>query len=205
MLRKGAPPSSVRRWWETDALCDIERVYFEAIRGAASLLDVGAGDLRIMRKMQSAGFAGEYHTQDLGTEGTYTYTDLGAVTRRYEAILCLDVVEHLDLAAGLALVDRMVELLAPGGALVIQTTNAYYLPDPAAWDMTHVHIYNLPDLHAYLAVEGLDVTGYRVECLDREHEGVGRRLKRRVAAYVKSKILGCDYANNIALVARRPR
>ncbi|HET9950730.1 MAG TPA: methyltransferase domain-containing protein [Candidatus Eisenbacteria bacterium] len=204
MLKRGHPAFPIKRWWATDGLCEIEQLYFDAARSATSLLDVGAGDLRVMRKFQSAGFAGEYHTQDIGPEGHYTYRGLDEVTRRYGAILCLDVLEHLALADGLALVDRMIALLEPGGALVIQTPNAAYLPDPRSWDMTHVHVYNLPDLHAFLVCEGLETAGYRV-LLDDGGSGWLRGLKRAISAYVKSKVLGCDHANNIAVVARRPR
>jgi len=204
MLKRAWPVFPVRRWWESDGLCDIEQVYFDAVRNAPSLLDVGAGDLRIMRKIQSAGFKGEYHTQDIGTEGKYTYRDVGDVTRRYGAILCLDVLEHLSLVDGLTLLDKMTSLLEPGGALVLQTANASYIPDPRSWDMTHLHIYNLPDLYAYLVCDRLEVAGYRVTVGDQNH-GLIRRVKLGITAYVKLKILGCDYANNIAIVARRPR
>ena len=204
MLRRSRPAFPVRRWWETDGLCEIEQIYFDAIRDAPSLLDVGAGDLRVMRKMQAAGFEGEYHTQDIGEEGRYTYRDLGEVTRRYGAILCLDVIEHLPLAEGLTLVDRMAGLLEPGGTLVLQTANASYIPHPLSWDMTHVHVYNLPDLHAYLTCDGLEAAGYRVVLGERD-PGPLRRAKFGITGYVKQKILGCDYANNIAIVARRAR
>lgn len=203
LLKKSWPAFPVRRWWETDGLCDIEEVYFEAVRHAPSLLDVGAGDLRVMRKIQAAGYRGEYHTQDIGPEGTFTYRDLDEVRRPYGAILCLDVLEHLPLAEGLALVRRMVALLSPRGALVLQTPNAAYLPDPRSWDMTHVHVYNLPDLWAFLRCDGLDVEGYRVVLGPRAPGPVGV-ARARVVAYVKRKILGCDFANNIAIVARKP-
>jgi hypothetical protein len=204
LLRRAWPIFPVRRWWESDGLCDIEQVYFDAVRNAPSLLDVGAGDLRIMRKIQGAGFTGEYHTQDIGTEGKYTYRDVGEVARQYGAILCLDVLEHLSLVDGLTLLDRMTSLLEPGGALVLQTANASYIPDPRSWDMTHLHVYNLPDLYAYLTCDRLDVAGYRVTVGDR-NPGPIRRVKLGITAYVQLKILGCDYANNIAVVARRPR
>jgi len=203
MLKRGHPAFPIKRWWATDGLCDIERIYFDAVRNAANLLDIGAGDLRVMRKLQKAGYSGVYHTQDIGPEGQYTYRSLDEVTRRYGAIVCLDVLEHLPLADGLSLVDRMIALLDPGGALVIQTPNAAYLPDPRSWDMTHVHLYNLPDLHAFLVCEGLEADGYRV-VLEDGRPGFLRGAKRGVSSYVKSKILGCDYANNIAIVARRP-
>ena len=203
MLRRGHPASTLKRWWQTDGLCDIEQVYFDAVRGAKNLLDVGAGDLRIMRKFQRAGFAGEYHTQDVGAEGTHTYGDLSEVRRTYDAVVCLDVVEHLALADGLSLIDKMLALLAPNGVFVLQTANPAYLPDPRSWDMTHVHLYSLHDLHAYLSCEGLDVRGYRFEMLDRERESALRGLKRRVTAYVKTNILGCDHAAGIALIAQK--
>lgn len=204
MLRREFPTFPVRRWWEGEGLCEIEQVYFAAVGASSSLLDVGAGDLRIMRKFQQAGYRGLYHTQDIGAEEQYTYRDLAEVSRSYGAILCLDVLEHLDLSSGLTLVDRMISLLEPGGTLVIQTPNAAYLPDPRSWDMTHVQLYNLPDLHAYLVCEGLDVAGYRVVLGDRR-PGPVRRAKLALTHYVKARVLGCDFAANIALVARSRR
>ncbi len=183
-------------------MCEIEQVYFEAIRGAPALLDVGAGDLRIMRKFQRAGFRGEYHTQDVGTEGTYTYRDLDEVQRRYGAILCLDVIEHLPLREGLAMVLKMISLLEPGGALVIQTPNAAYIPEARSWDMTHLHTYNAGDLWAYLKCEGLDAEIYRVALRDR-NPGPVVSARLAITDYVKRRILGCDYANNVAAIARK--
>ncbi len=202
LLRRSRLEFPVRRWWETDGLCDIERVYFDAVRAASSLLDVGAGDLRVMRKLQAAGFRGEYHTQDIGAEGRYTYRDLGEVTRPYGAIVCLDTLEHLPLEDGVALLQRMTGLLSPGGTLVLQTPNALYIPDPRSWDMTHVHTYNLPDLWAYFVCEGMEAQGFRV-VLGPEHEGPIAAARSLIVGYVKRKILGCDFANNIALIARK--
>ena len=176
-------------------------MYFDAIRGSLSLLDVGAGDLRIMRKFQAAGFRGEYHTQDIGAEGAYTYRDLEEVPRRYGAILCLDVIEHLPLREGLTMVRKMISLLTPGGVVIVQTPNAAYLPDPRSWDMTHLHVYNAGDLWAYLTCEGLDVQLYRVALRD-EHPAPLVSARLAITDYVKKKILGCDYANNIAAIGK---
>jgi methyltransferase family protein len=203
LLKRSWPSFPVRRWWETDGLCDIERAYFDAVRNAPSLLDVGAGDLRVMRKLQAAGYQGEYHTQDIGQEGQYTYTDLTSVSRSYGAILCLDVLEHLALSDGVALLKRMVSLLSPGGALVLQTPNAAYIPEPRSWDMTHLHVYNIQDLWAFFTCEGLKVEGFRV-VLGPERAGLVGGLRSSIIRYAKRKILGCDFANNISLIARKP-
>ena len=184
-------------------MCEIEQIYFDAIRASSSVLDVGAGDLRIMNKVQRAGYGGEYHTQDVGTEGTYTYRDLDEIRRRYGAILCLDVVEHLTLREGLTLIRKMISLLEGGGVLVIQTPNASYIPDPRSWDMTHMQTYNPGDLWAFLTCEGLETTAYRVVLRDR-NPGPIDSARLAITAYVKRRVLGCDYANNIAVIARKP-
>jgi hypothetical protein len=69
--------------------------------------------------------------------------------------------------------------------------------------MTHLHTYNLPDLWAHLTCDGFEVAGYRVVfAAPGQNPIVAARTA--VTSYVKKKVLGCDYANNIALVARKP-
>jgi hypothetical protein len=202
-LPKETPHFPLRRWWRTDGLCDIERVYFEAVKPAQRLLDVGAGDLRIRQKLLVAGYTGEYHTQDIGGEHEYTYSSLDEVDDGYDAVLCLDVVEHLPLGEGLKLIGRLVELLNPGGSLVIQTPNARCIRSPLAWDMSHLHMYNLPDLWAYLRGMGLDARGYRVWFTGPRFSPAGW-LRATAARFVITQLLGCDYADNVAIVARKP-
>ena len=202
MLRRGTPPFPVLCWWDTQDLCEVERVYFDAIRTSPSVLDVGAGDLRIMKKFQRAGYRGAYHTQDVGGEAAYTFRDLDEAPGRYGAILCLDVIEHLPLREGLALITKMVSLLETGGALVLQTPNATYIPDPRSWDMSHVQTYNAGDLWAFLTCEGLETSVYRVVLRER-NPGPILAAKLAITAYVKRKVLGCDYAANLAAIARK--
>jgi SAM-dependent methyltransferase len=201
-LAGDVPHFPVRGWWRCDDLCPIERLYFEAVRQCASLLDVGAGDLRIQRKIQAAGYRGTYHTVDISREYDYTYADLADVQRDYEAILSLDVIEHLPLAEGLELLDRLLELLTPGGVLLLQTPNARCVRHPLGWDMTHLHCYNLPDLWAHLTCKGLSVNGYRVVLRPPRRSLIGW-ARFLLGAFVTSRLLGCDYADNIALIARK--
>jgi hypothetical protein len=204
LLAGEVPHFPVSRWWPSDGLCDIERIYFDEIKSASRLLDIGAGDLRIMKKFQIAGFAGEYHTQDVGTEFSYTYSDLAEITGHYAAVICLDVIEHLPLAGGLALITRAAELVAPGGVLILQTPNARCIRDPMSWDMTHQHLYNLPDLWAFATTLGLRASGYRVVFGAAKRPSLWSRGLGLLGKFVTTKLLGFDYADNIALVVRRP-
>jgi 2-polyprenyl-3-methyl-5-hydroxy-6-metoxy-1,4-benzoquinol methylase len=190
------------RWWETDGLSPAERVIFDALSNARSVLDVGAGDLRVRHKLVDAGFQGTYHTQDVGDEFDYTYADLADVERNYDVILCLDVLEHLSLERGVAMLKRLHDLLMPGGTLVIQTPNARCARHPLAWDMTHLHIYNAHDLWAYLTALGMVVHGYRV-VFGRPPRGPISALRFAASAFVITRLIGADYADNLLLLARR--
>lgn len=203
-LRSGSMPNfPVQRWWESDGLSQIEQIYFDAVREASSLLDVGAGDLRMKRKLTAAGYVGEYHTQDIGPEYDHTYRDLKEVERRYGAVLCLDVIEHLSLEQGLALLERLVDLLEPGGSLIIQTPNARCVRSPFGWDMTHLHLYNVEDLWAYTTAAGLETRAYRVVFAPRRRSPLAA-LRFALGAFIITGLLGADYADNIAVLARKP-
>ena len=201
-LRKEMPHFSVRRWWESEDLCDIERVYYSAIKDASTLLDIGAGDLRIKQKLQRCGFRGGYHTQDVGDEFEYTYQDLNGIHQRYDAVLCLDVIEHLPLTTGIEMLHRIESLLRSDGILILQTPNARCIRNQFGTDMTHVHLYNLPDLWTYLTCLGFSVEGYRV-VFSQPGRGPLIRVTDLLKAVVASKVLGCDYADNIVLIARK--
>jgi hypothetical protein len=196
------PAFPVVRWWPEAGLSEAERAWIPAILDRGSLLDIGAGDLSVRQKILAAGFRGRYDTLDIGDEHAYTYRDLSQVPGSYGAILCIDVLEHLELKTGLGLLHRIRSLLEPGGVLVIQTPNSRCVRTAQAKDMTHVHSYNLPDLHAYLSCLGFQARGYRV-AYSAPGPGPGRWLLEKLGALVTTRLLGCDYADNILLVGHR--
>ena len=202
LLEDRPPCFPVLRYWRSSGLSQVEQVYYNAVHQAGRLLDYGAGDLTVMRKLRQAGYAGEYHTLDIGDEYAYTYSDLSQVTETYDAILCLDVIEHLSLQDGLTLLSRLAGLLSPGGRLVLQTPNARCVRQPLAWDMTHLHCYNLGDLWAYLECLELDCCGYRV-IFRESRTSWWEKLRFVLCAFVVTRICGSDYADNIALIGER--
>jgi len=191
----------VRRWTATEDLCEIEQIYFDSLKNCKSLLDVGAGDLRIKNKLQRAGYTGEYHTLDPSQEHNHTYSHFSEIKRKYQVILCLDVIEHMPFKDGLELIQQMTNALEAEGVLILQTPNARCIRSPMASDMTHLHAYNLPDLCAYLETSGFECRGYRVS-LGRPPGLVGFFVSI-LSKFVITRLLGADHADNIAVVAKR--
>lgn len=198
LLDGEVPHFTVTKWYRSEKLCEIEQIYFDKIKNCKSVLDVGAGDLRLKKKIESAGYRGEYQSQDISSEYSHTYRLLAEINRKYEAILCLDVIEHLSLHDGLTLIQKMKSLLTENGVLIVQTPNARCVRNPMASDMTHLHCYNLPDLWAYFTAEGFQATGFRV-VFSEKYLGL-RTLKTMFARYFITRIIGSDYADNIAII-----
>jgi 2-polyprenyl-3-methyl-5-hydroxy-6-metoxy-1,4-benzoquinol methylase len=190
------------RWWNTAELSEVEQLFFNQLKNCDTVLDVGAGDLQMKRKFQQAGYYGEYHTQDIGEEFQYTYKTLEEISQKYSAILCLDVIEHLHLSEGLALMHQLFNLLETDGVIIIQTPNGRCVRSPFASDMTHVHCYNLPDLWTYLTCMDLQVEGYRV-VFELENKTWIQKIVGLLGKYIITRILGLDYADNIVLIARK--
>lgn len=203
LVAASAPHFPVISWWPDDGLAESEQRIFTAIRGARTLLDVGAGDNHMQAKFVRAGFTGTYHSQDVSSEHAHTFSDLDeAKPGYYDAILCLDVIEHLTLEDGLALLGRLRDLLSAGGVLVLQTPNARCVRNPLGGDMTHLHCYNAHDLWAYLTVIGLSASGYRVT-FRTKHRSPFDWLFELAGRWITTRILGCDFADNLLFVARK--
>ncbi len=194
-------PAPCITWQRTEGFNQVERVIWERIRSAERILDYGSGDQSLKRKFVAAGYRGDYETFDISPEQATTYSDPLAIRDPFDAVLCLEVIEHLPLEGGLALRDRLVELVKPGGVLVLSTPNPGCVRSPFALDETHLHFYPLMDLITWAWTRGLSVEAWRVELLP-PRVSVGLRLRlcvRRVLCY----FLGADRADGLLIVAKR--
>jgi SAM-dependent methyltransferase len=189
------------RWYHSEELNPTERVVFERVRGAGRLLDFGAGDLRLKRKFVAAGFTGRYESLDVSDEFPHEYSDVGQVRGVFGAILCLEVIEHMPLAAFDTLIGRLDELLEPGGVLVISTPNPLCVVPMWARDSGHIQQYPLHDLIAVLLARGLSVDAFRVRFVP-ARPSVSQRLRllsQRVLCY----LLAVDYADGLLVIGTR--
>jgi hypothetical protein len=202
LIATSLPRFTVVNYWQSDQLSEVEQIIFEQIEHKPSVLDIGAGNLRLRSKLQKFGYSGEYHTQDIGNEYKYDYTNINQIDRKYSVILCLDVIEHLPLQEGLLLIHKLIELLETEGILILQTPNARCVRNPLISDMTHLHCYNLNDLWAYLTALGLKVDGYRIVFAINPQSWL-QKLASIIPKYLITRVLGLDYADNIMAIAHK--
>jgi SAM-dependent methyltransferase len=188
-------------WYHHDGLNPAERLVFDRVRGARRLLDFGAGDLRLKRKLLAAGFLGRYESLDVSEEFPHDYTDLDQVRGPFDAVLCLEVVEHLPLAAFEPLLTRLCDLLEPGGVLILSTPNPLCVVPMWARDAGHVQQYPLHDLIAAFLARGLAVEPYRVRFVP-ARPSVGQRL-RLVSQRMLCYLLSVDYADGLLVVGTK--
>jgi predicted SAM-dependent methyltransferase len=182
-------------------LNEIEQVMFDRTRHAQRLLDFGAGDNRLKRKFQAGGFQGRYETLDLSTEEKHDYTSLSQVSGQFDAILCLEVVEHISLNDYVDLMDEFDKLILPGGTLIVSTPNPHCVVPMWAGDPGHVQQYPMADLGADFVIRGYQVEAFRVR-YGRWPKGVSPRLRffsMRVLCY----LLSVDYANGLVMIGKK--
>jgi SAM-dependent methyltransferase len=184
----------------SERLNEMERAIFDRTRNATRLLDFGAGDKRLKGKFQAAGFKGLYETLDMSAEDEHEYSLISQATGPFDAILCLEVIEHMSLNDYVDLMDEFGKLIAPGGVLVIGTPNPLCVVPMWAGDPGHVQQYPLADLGADFVVRGYEVNAFRVR-----YGAWPRGLPwlRFMAMRALCYLLSVDYAQGLVVIGKK--
>jgi len=185
---------------DCERLNEMEQAIFNHTQHASRLLDYGAGDKRLKGKFVSAGFKGRYETLDMSAEDEHEYSSISQVTGKFDAILCLEVIEHMSLNDYVDLMDEFGRLLGPDGTLVIGTPNPLCVVPMWAGDPGHVQQFPLADLAADFVVRGYEVEAFRVR-YGAWPKGLPRLrfLAMRILCY----LLSVDYAHGIVVIGKR--
>jgi len=181
-------------------LNEMEQAIFDRTKHAGRLLDYGAGDKALKRKFLSSGFKGRYESLDISAEDEHEYSSTAQIKGQFDAILCLEVIEHMSLNDYVDLMDEFGRLLDQGGTLIIGTPNPLCVVPMWAGDPGHVQQYPLADLAADFVVRGYEVEAFRVR-YGAWPKGVPmlRFLAMRVLCY----LLSVDYAQGLIMIGRK--
>ncbi len=163
------------------------------------MLDVGAGDRYWSDVLRRLGIEARYRSADLETHHKHDYGDFLRVEDNVDAVLMLELIEHLPLETGLRFIQHAIKLLNPGGVLVIGTPNAHHPNWVWSSCMTHVRPWPVQDLWAVCTLAGLaPVEAYRQMLV------TPRRRIVLPAQLALSKFIGIDPAQGLMLFARKP-
>jgi SAM-dependent methyltransferase len=195
-------PAPCITWQRVDGFNEVQEMIWGEISGAQRLLDFGSGDQSFREKCVARGFQGAYETYDVSPEFPTTYRSEAEISGQFDAVLCLEVLEHLPLPEGLKLRDRLANLVGPGGVLVLSTPNPACVLSPFAGDETHVKLYPLHDLLIWAMTRRFEVLARRVKylppCVSLSVRF--RLLVQRALCFA----LGADRADGLVVVCRRP-
>jgi SAM-dependent methyltransferase len=176
------------------------RLFVKHLTGARTVLDVGAGDRYWSDVLRRLGIDADYRSADVDSRHDHDYGDFLSVEDEFDAILMLELIEHLPLELGLRFIEHAIKLLNPGGMLVVGTPNAYHPNWVWSSCFTHIRPWPVQDLWATCNLGGLtQVAAYRQMLV------TPRRRVLLPAQLVLSKLLGIDPAHSLILFARKPQ
>jgi SAM-dependent methyltransferase len=201
----GSIKRPVLRWYPSSDLNQFQYKVFDFVKDSESLLDFGAGDLTLKNKFTKAGYKGQYFTCDVSTDFKYDFSSLEEIIskkKKFDAVLVLEVIEHLSLSEFEKFLPALISLLKPGGKLVISTPNPHSINSVWSTDLTHVKSYPHPDLWALFTLKGFECRPYRVIWTRKKWMGPVEKLKFEVSR-VLTHFLGVDYAVGIALMCEK--
>lgn len=169
----------------------------QEIQADARILDIGAGNREIGEKIRNALPVKQYKSMDVDRSQPHDYYSFDEIDECFDAILLFEVVEHLNLEEGTALLERIHSLLSPGGNVFLTTPNLYH--PHRYWDCHHKTPYRYDELGGILLAIGFKLLNvYRIY-----NDAFLRRVFRIYLASHLHRYLQIDFAPSIMVVAQR--
>lgn len=168
------------------------------LRSGMRILDVGAGERGMKVKIKNRKKRVIYKSMDIDRHLPHDYYSLNVINERFDLILLLDVIEHLELEDGVKMLKRLNELLVDDGKLIINTPNIFN-PSRFWLDATHKVAYSYEELGGILLSQGFDV----LEIYRTYNDSVPKYFLRLTFFYPLHRILNVDFAKSIMFLAQK--
>ncbi|MBI4825083.1 MAG: hypothetical protein HY807_01485 [Nitrospirae bacterium] len=163
------------------------------------ILDIGAGDRFINDICSKLPDNIIYKSMDTDRSRHHDYYSMSDISDSFNALLLLDIIEHLPLNEGISLLQKCFSLLQPEGRIIITLPNNYH-PTAFNGDCTHITSYRCHDLGGILSAQGFkDIKIFRVSAR--------KKFKHRLTALLYSpvmKLLDIDFATGILITGIKP-
>ena len=185
-----------RTVWDLKIVRRRSRFVQSHLRPGMRMLDVGAWDRKMGKKLEGLAPGIVYKSMDIDHNFPHDYYSFDEINEQFDLITCLEVIEHVELEEGVEMVGRLRQLLVEDGQLIISTPNVYN-PTRFLLDATHKVAYSYEELGGLLLSQGFEVLGiYRTY-----NASVLKYFLRFTLFYPLHKILDVDFARSIIIVA----
>jgi len=173
-------------------------VVLEWLEPGLSVLEVGAGDRNIFHKVDLESYGLDYRSLDPDDSLPHDYRSVATVERTFQRIWMFEVIEHLGLEDGFELLGSLLEILEPGGVLILTTPNGHH---PHRFrEPHHLTPFKYDNLGALLLLAGFEVEGiYRLH-----NDSILMKIAHRYLLQWLHRFLDIDFAPSLLAVARRP-
>ena len=193
--KKGKLPS----FWKIPFITDDLQLILSAIEEGGTVLDIGAHDRALESKLTEAGHKVIYKSMDVDRSHPHDYYSLDEIREIFDLVVCLEVIEHMDLESGYKMLERIFQLLKPKGRLIISTPNIAH-PTIFWTDPSHVTPYNYKELAGILMSLGFKgIRLFRITSWGDLHRKSFRKMLRRLLC----RYLELDFAKRIGVLCRK--
>ena len=168
------------------------------LRDGEAVLEIGAYDRKLGDRIKKHFPRVLYKSLDIDPSYSHDYTSIDEVKEEFNMVLLFELIEHLDRENGRKMVDKIFEILKPGGRVILTTPNIY-TPGQYWKDVSHLTPYHYEELGGLF--------------LSRRFESVDlfRYFNAPFIHYVMKvyllfpvfRFLGIDFTKSILLLARR--
>jgi 2-polyprenyl-3-methyl-5-hydroxy-6-metoxy-1,4-benzoquinol methylase len=196
----GAPLVRIRGDWRenTPPRGPVAALFRKHLADTESVLDVGAGDRYWKDVLIRLGIDARYRSVDLETRHDHDYADFLAVGEMFDAILMLELLEHLPLELGVRFIEHAARLLNPGGTLIIGTPNPRHAHQVWSADFTHIRPWPAHDIWAVCKIVGFERVDVYRQMISTPKRDLALPLQLAL-----SKLLGLDPAYGLLAFAVR--
>ena len=126
------------------------------LKDKQSVLDIGAGDKRLLNHLSEKGFLGQYKSCHTDETMIPDFCSIEDVIGTYDTITMIEILEHIPLIDAIPFLEKAIDKLRPNkGQLIITVPNVNCVGAMEQMDITHVQHYPAIDLCAILRMLGL--------------------------------------------------
>jgi 2-polyprenyl-3-methyl-5-hydroxy-6-metoxy-1,4-benzoquinol methylase len=184
--------------WDLKLIKRASRFIKTQLRPGMRILDVGAGDRRMERRITEVYSDVMYKSMDIDRGFYHDYYSLDEIDEQFDLITLLEVIEHLELEEGVKMLGRLNELLVNRGTLILSTPNVFH-PNRFWQNTDHKVAYSYDELGGILLSQGFEV----LEIYRTFHASVLKYFLRLTLFYPLHRILNVDFAKSIVIMASK--